>query len=247
MRKSTIIYKSFVKKLCRILFYFRTSVIYNRGKNNEYILYDEKGNPTKHKYIKNLKVKFRGSNNIVHLPVDLKLSRPTEISCYQNNIVKIGYTPHKLGLSIGSFSLGTKLIIGENVSMIDVNICVLDEPELVIEIGDDCMFSGPVVVRPSDGHSIIDVQNGDILNRPQPIKIKEHCWIGQGVMILKGTNIPKNSIVGANSLLTSKTAENISEEGGYIFAGVPAKPIKSGINWARENTYLYKEKVSSQK
>lgn len=55
----------------------------------------------------------------------------------------------------------------------------------------------------------------------QEIRIDDDVWIGAGVKILGGVQIAKGSIIGAGSVVTKST------EPYGIYAGVPAKLIKS--------------------
>ena len=61
------------------------------------------------------------------------------------------------------------------------------------------------------------------LNRQScaPIKIGDYCFVGTGVIILKGVEIPNRCVVGAGSVV-SKTLPNP----GYVYAGNPLKMIR---------------------
>lgn len=96
-----------------------------------------------------------------------------------------------------------------------------------ISIGRDCMFSFGMDIRNGDSHSIIDM-SGNRLNQAKDITIKDHVWMGANVTVLKGAYIEEFSIIGTKSLVCG-----IHEKGNSIYAGVPAKLIKSGINWDR--------------
>lgn len=103
----------------------------------------------------------------------------------------------------------------------------LDEKTKII-IGSDCMISNNIQIRSSDSHSIVDLKNKR-LNYAQDIVIGNHCWLGLNSILLKGTNIPNNSVVAAGSICTKKyDVENT------ILAGNPAKVVKHNINWDRE-------------
>ena len=57
--------------------------------------------------------------------------------------------------------------------------------------------------------------------RCKPVRIGHHCFVGTGCVLLSGSSLPDCSVLGAHSLLTSS-----HETPGYLYAGVPAKPIK---------------------
>jgi acetyltransferase-like isoleucine patch superfamily enzyme len=53
------------------------------------------------------------------------------------------------------------------------------------------------------------------------VHIGHHCFVGTGCVLLGGSSLPDNSVLGAHSLLASR-----QEMPGYLYGGVPAKPIK---------------------
>ncbi len=57
--------------------------------------------------------------------------------------------------------------------------------------------------------------------RCKPVRIGHHCFVGTGCVLLGGSSLPDSSVLGAHSLLASPL-----ETPGYLYAGVPAKPIK---------------------
>ena len=98
-----------------------------------------------------------------------------------------------------------------------------------IEIGRDCMFSHDVDVRNTDSHSILN-EKGERINPSADITIGEHVWVGIRSTILKGSIIPSNSIVAAQSLVTNslKASEHT------LIAGIPAEVRKTNISWTRD-------------
>lgn len=96
------------------------------------------------------------------------------------------------------------------------------------------MLSTKILIRSSDGHSVIDATTGAVINETaEKIIIGDHVWIGTEAMILKNSQIGSNSIVGAKSIINKKfTDENV------VIAGIPAKIVKKGINWRRENPWI---------
>lgn len=102
-------------------------------------------------------------------------------------------------------------------------------------IGRDCMFGGNVILLPSDGHSVIDAETGELLNSDGTICIGDHVWVGASSIICKNTNLPKGSIIAAGSVVSKVKAKENS-----IIAGTPAKVIRTGRTWDRANPYFYK-------
>lgn len=104
-----------------------------------------------------------------------------------------------------------------------------------IEIGDGCGFSGTVIgaalhiklgnnvrcgantlITDTDWHTD-DYRTG----KDKEIIIEDNVWLGYGVKVLKGVHIGKNSLIGANSVVTKDIPANV------VAAGNPCKVIKN--------------------
>ncbi len=130
----------------------------------------------------------------------------------------------KLDIYMGSEG---NLSVGDATTFIGVDIdCAWGR----IQIGKDCMFSWDVYIRNDDGHHIFDIATGERINLCGDIKIGDHCWIGQGALLLKNIEIEDGCIIGAKSVVTKSIACN------SIVAGNPAKVVKTGIRWERNWT-----------
>ena len=78
-----------------------------------------------------------------------------------------------------------------------------------ISIGDNVLISWNVQMLDSDHHKIYNETN-TIINKNKPINIQKKVWICSNVSLLKGANIPKNSIVESGSIVNkSFKDENI--------------------------------------
>ncbi len=146
-----------------------------------------------------------GKNNRVIIHKNARLNDITFWTEDGNNLIEIGNHSSMEGQS--------QLAVCESTSII---------------IGDDCMFSNQVNFSTTDSHAIEDLE-GNRINPAKDIRIGNHVWIGQKTLVLKGSNIADNCIVGAFSLLNKKLTETNS-----IYAGHPAHKVKEGINWNRE-------------
>jgi len=87
-----------------------------------------------------------------------------------------------------------------------------------IVIGDSTMIASDVTITDSDWHDIYD--RTDYVASPKEVIIQENVWIGEKSLILKGSKIGKNSIIGAGSVVSGEVPANV------IFDGNPAKQIK---------------------
>jgi len=93
-----------------------------------------------------------------------------------------------------------------------------------IEIGDNCYIAQGVIIRDNDGHKL---STNDF--PPEmiclPVKIGDHCWLGQRAMVLKGASIADNVVIAAGAVVTKDI------EQGALAGGVPAKTIFSKVVW----------------
>ncbi len=157
---------------------------------------------------------------------------------FGNNISFFGFP--KFTLKVGS-----KITIGDNCTfrskptsnLIGINRpCILSalRADSEILIGKYCGFSGTVIgafgsisigdyvrcgantlITDSDWHTD-DYRSGSI----KPVVIEDNVWLGEGVKVLKGVTIGKNSVIGAGSVVVKSIPANV------IAAGNPCKVIK---------------------
>lgn len=99
-----------------------------------------------------------------------------------------------------------------------------------VAIGEDCMLSSNVVLRTADGHGIFDAA-GEQLNRPGPVTVGDHVWLGNAVRVGKGTTIGTGTIVGQMSLAMGDL------DSYSLYVGVPARPLRRDVCWSRTGTW----------
>jgi acetyltransferase-like isoleucine patch superfamily enzyme len=116
--------------------------------------------------------------------------------------------------------------LGRNSTTADVYMLCSEGCNIIV--GDNCMFSRKIEIRTSDAHSLIDRETGNRLNLPQSIRIGNHVWVGVGVIINKGTEIPDDCIVGALSFVNKAFTEE-----SVVLAGAPARIVKRNVSWNR--------------
>jgi acetyltransferase-like isoleucine patch superfamily enzyme len=140
---------------------------------------------------------------------------------------------------------GSLIKIGANcefLSRVNSNLIGINRPcsistltqEAIVEIGDNCGFSGTVIgsfksiclgknvkcgantlITDSDWHPE-DLRSG----KPRQVVIEDNVWLGTNVVILKGVTIGKNTVIGANSVITKSIPADV------IAAGNPCKVIR---------------------
>ena len=87
-----------------------------------------------------------------------------------------------------------------------------------ITIGQSTMIASDVTITDSDWHGIYD--RTDYVASPKEVSIEDNVWIGEKSIILKGTKIGANSIIGAGSVVSGEVPPNT------IYAGNPAREIR---------------------
>lgn len=183
-------------------------------------------------YLAHVKILIRGDRNILRF-LPNKVGEVTHfeglnISIYGNdNTITIGSHSSGNGFKISveddnnHIILGDRFTVGNNTELAAIE-------GTTIEFGNDCQLSANITLRTGDSHSIIDLQ-GKRTNPSKSIKIGNHVWIGNTVLIFKGTIVGDNSIVAGGSVVGSKEFP-----ANCIVGGNPAKVIKEGVNWDRQ-------------
>ena len=110
--------------------------------------------------------------------------------------------------------------IGKDSSFMQAVIAV---SHTTVKIGEDCMFSGNIIVRNSDMHHIFDMYTGVRINIDKSVIIGNHVWIGEGVRILKGADIGTGSVIGEASVVTGTIGDNV------VAVGNPAKVVRRDV------------------
>jgi len=141
---------------------------------------------------------------------------------------------------------GGKILVGDRCSflskpksnMIGINrpcIITTQTSEAMVIVGNHCGLSGTVIgafirielqdnvrcgantlITDSDWH-IDDPRS----SHPKPILIEENVWLGEGVKVLKGVTIGKNTVIGAGSVVTKNIPADV------VAAGNPCRVLKS--------------------
>lgn len=93
-----------------------------------------------------------------------------------------------------------------------------------IVIGEKCAIARNVIIMDYDAHDIY-YKDGGTNNKTSPIIIGNHVWIGVGATILKGVTVGDGAIIAAGAVVTRDVPSN------SIVAGVPAKIVKSNVQW----------------
>ena len=174
-----------------------------------------------------LTINIRGVNNRIIISDGCRFVNSNIQIAGNNNIINIGEKSYFKDVEFWIEDDNNEISIGDFTSIHGrTQLAAIESTKILI--GQDCMFSNDIYFRTGDSHSIID-KNGKRINPSQNIIIGNHVWIGTKNLILKGTEVADNCIVGANSTLSKKYINPNS-----IIVGSPAKIIKNDINWKRE-------------
>ena len=166
-----------------------------------------------------------------------------------NNIIEFGKNSRILNVNIRIQGDNHRLFIGDNCYMekgsfwfedADGEICIGSNTTIkdadfasiesvLVKVGNDCMFSFGIDIRPGDSHSIIDLATNKRINPAENIIIGNHVWIGARATVLKGVKIADHVVIGNGSIVTkSCTSCNC------VITGVPARVVKENVDWCRE-------------
>lgn len=168
------------------------------GKGNEVIL-----GGAKLSALTNLHLEIHGSNHKVIIDDGVGANDLTIYCADENCLVHVQQDTQIAGKTELAVMEGTKIVIGR-----------------------DCMFSANITLRAGDSHSVIDAATGERINHSKDIIVGDHVWIGNTVIVTKGTIIGEHSVVATGSVVAGKTFSANSAIGGN-----PAKVIKEGVSW----------------
>lgn len=177
-----------------------------------------------------LDISINGSKNICILGPNADVKGRFNFAQSKGRIVISGYKYSRmLNLNIALRQDGQRFFLGSGSGAAGANASMRGKKTSII-LGDDCSVSWQVWFRTSDMHAIIDIESKSIVSKAKDIVVYPHVWIGQDSIILKGTTIQAGTIIGAKSVVTGTR----SLDGISVYAGVPARKIRSNVTWDRE-------------
>lgn len=145
------------------------------------------------------------------------------ITIGDNCVVKSSFLSNLVGLYCRTIILtripGAVIEIGNNVGISGATIYARSK----IVIGDHTNIGGNVKILDNDFHPI-DADARLVDDKEQigtaPIEIGKNCFIGCNVLILKGSKIGDNCVVGAGAVVSGNFEDNC------VIAGNPARIIR---------------------
>ena len=115
---------------------------------------------------------------------------------------------------------GLKLGADFNITAESTIVCAKE-----ITFGDDCLLAWDVLVMDTDEHPLFNMGN-ERINPDKPIVVGDHVWIGCKCVLLKGAEVPDNTVVAAGTLLTSAFSGE-----HQVIGGNPPSILKNDVRW----------------
>jgi acetyltransferase-like isoleucine patch superfamily enzyme len=130
--------------------------------------------------------------------------------------LSVGLYPGQEQLPETVLRIGDRCVIGRGSSII---------AHTGIDIGND-VWTGPNVYVTDQNHGYTDVDR-PIWRQPpppdRPVVIGDGAWLGYGVVILPGARIGRNSVIGANAVVTGEIPDF------SVAVGAPARVVKRHV------------------
>lgn len=113
--------------------------------------------------------------------------------------------------------------VGENVKMYrPFNTTIDTQNPHLLKIGNHVMMTGPVTILTHDySWSVLKRKYSEVIGNQKYTEIGDNVFIGWGGVILAGSYIGGNTIIGAGSVVSGHL------EGNAVYAGNPARKIMS--------------------
>lgn len=118
------------------------------------------------------------------------------------------------------FSPTARIVLGDRAWL---NGAVVASRSRPVVIGAGTIFAGNVVVIDSDHHKLWPPEERmtfTTTDEDRAVAIGENCWLGLNVIVLKGTILGDNVVVGAGSVVAGEFPPNC------VIAGSPARIIR---------------------
>jgi acetyltransferase-like isoleucine patch superfamily enzyme len=98
---------------------------------------------------------------------------------------------------------------------------IFSEEAYLITIGENCLLSSEVTLLTHDGSVDVFRREFPKADRIRPVVIGDNVFIGHRSIVMPGVTIGSNVVIGAGSVVNKDIPSN------SVYAGVPAKFIKS--------------------
>lgn len=151
--------------------------------------------------------------------------RGSSVEIGSGTVINSGFFSNLLGLYQRAIIIarhGGKVSVGKNCGISGSTIYAMAS----VEIGDETLIGANCKIVDNDFHPLEPAKRAANLPadiKKRPIKIGARCFIGMNCLILKGTTLGDECIVGAGSVVSG------TFPAGSVIAGNPAKIIRAKI------------------
>ena len=170
------------------------------------------------------RIQIEGNDNRIIIRKNALLLNSLVTIMGDNCVVSIGKDAYLDGVELrieddaNTINIGDRTFVGHHTHI------ACTESRKSVSVGSDCMISSHVQIRTGDSHSIFN-DKGERINPAQDVVVSDHCWIGEGSTILKGTIIERDSIVATKAVVSGCFGPNV------LIGVIPAKSLKEGMDW----------------
>lgn len=187
---------------------------------------------------------FYGKVRFVNLSGSIRL----ESDCLRMGMVKIGsqgfdmFAKTETVINIkGEVIISDRLVLGMGSSVVSLpnssivfgKNAVLGAKNLIyceksITLGDNFLSSWDCQIMDSDTHKVFHTESGQTNVACKEVIAGNNVWLGNGVIVNKGTRFASNTIVASRSLC-NKNYTRFGEN--CVLAGSPAKVVSTNKRW----------------
>lgn len=168
----------------------------------------------------NSKISFSSKKSILFIGINYSYPVPTVVDIYGGELYVEGRVSLNRGVKVRIFNGGV-LKINNNTFINEGSKIYCSHS---INIGKDTAIAFNSLILDTDIHSIY--KDEKCINSPLPVTIGNNVWLAANSVVLKGSVINDNIIVGASSTVMSKL-----EDSNCIYAGTPARSMSKFDYW----------------
>ncbi|MFL5350713.1 MAG: acyltransferase [Hyalangium sp.] len=158
---------------------------------------------------------YRGSRRL-HVGPGFRANRPDLLEIADRCMLGAHVSLQVSALSAqhppGRIQLGAHVFLGAQ--------CIV-ESTCSVSIGADTMLGPNCYINDTNHGMSLGTPMRLQLGTAGPVVIGEDCWLGAGVIVLKGVTIGRGTVVAAGSVVTRSLPENV------VAAGVPARVLRA--------------------
>ncbi len=147
----------------------------------------------------------------IYIDEECWIGRDVEIQTYFDSkiVIKKNVSVQDRCKILGSVYIGQDSLLAPDVFLSSGNHYYNYQPELLIKTQDKLSVGSEQSFK----------------SKNSPIVIEEDCWLGKNSIVMKGVNVGRGAIIGANSFI------NINVPPYEVWAGAPAKFIKKRLDF----------------